>query len=246
VASVGERSLLVVVPALNEEGTVGTVVAGLVGRLDADVLVVDDGSTDRTAALARAAGALVLRHPYNLGVGAALRSGFRFARLRGYERVLQVDGDGQHDLDATASLLERLDTGECDLVVGSRFESGYRVGRVRRFAMQFLSNVVSRRLGVHVPDTTSGFRAFGPAAVERFAASYPSAYLSDTVEALLLAADWGLRVEVVPVVMHPRTAGVASAGPLRSAVMLLRLLLVVALHRVRRPVVAQEVIYVAP
>jgi glycosyltransferase involved in cell wall biosynthesis len=246
VTPVARGSLLVVVPALNEAAAVGGVVGGLLERLDADVLVVDDGSTDRTAAVARAAGAIVLRHPYNLGVGAALRSGFRFARLRGYDRVLQVDGDGQHDLEATKDLLQRLDDGDCDLVVGSRFESGYRTGRVRRLTMQLLSKVVSRRLGVHVPDTTSGFRAFGPAAVERFALSYPSAYLSDTVEALLLAADWGLRVAVVPVVMHPRTTGVASAGPVRSAVMLLRLLLVVALHRVRRPVVTQEVVYVAP
>lgn len=242
----GRRPLLVVVPALNEEGAVGPVVAGLRERLEADVLVVDDGSTDRTAHLAREAGAHVLRHPYNLGVGAALRSGFRYARREGYDRVLQVDGDGQHDLDATKALLARLDEGDCDLVVGSRFESGYQVGLVRRVAMRLLSRLVSRRVGVPVPDTTSGFRAFGPEAVARFATSYPSAYLSDTVEALLLAADWRLRVAVVPVVMHPRTSGVASAGRVRSAVMLLRVLLVVALHRVRRPAVSQEVFHVAP
>ena len=232
-------------PALNEAEAVGAVVEGVLGRLPADVLVVDDGSTDSTGAVASEAGAMVLRHPYNVGVGAALRTGFRFARLHGYDRVLQVDGDGQHDVDHALAMLARLDQGDCDLVVGSRFGSGYKVGIVRRLAMRLLSRVVSRRIGVRVEDTTSGFRAFGPRAVERFATSYPSAYLSDTVEALLLAGDWGLQVDVVPVAMRPRTTGVASAGRVRSAIMLLRLLLVVALHRVRKPVI-QEVARVAP
>jgi glycosyltransferase involved in cell wall biosynthesis len=234
------KPLLVVVPALNEEAAVGEVVRGIRAELGADVLVVDDGSSDRTHRVATAAGAYVLRHPYNLGVGAALRSGFRFAVDHGYDRMLQVDGDGQHDIEAARSLVAALQDADLDLVIGSRFDAGYKVGVVRRTVMRFLSRVVSRHLGVTVRDTTSGFRAFGPKAIARFSVAYPSTYLSDTVEALLLAGDWGLRVAEHPVRMRPRTTGTPSAGPLKSAVLLLRLLLVVLLHRVRSPLVDQE------
>lgn len=229
-------STLVVIPALNEEATVGAVVTAVRSHLEADVLVVDDGSTDRTASVASAHGAHVLQHPFNLGVGAALRSGFRFAAERGYGSVVQVDADGQHDPTEAARLLARLHDEGLDLIVGSRFASGYRVGRGRRVVMRLLSREISRRLGVEVTDTTSGFRAFGPRTVERFARAYPSAYLSDTVEALLLAGDWDLRVAEEPVVMHPRAGGRPSSGPIKSALYLVRLLLVIALHRVRQPI----------
>jgi glycosyltransferase involved in cell wall biosynthesis len=229
------RSKLIVIPALDEEATVGSVVTSIRAEIDADVLVVDDGSTDRTAQEALAAGAMVLQHPYNLGVGAALRSGFRYAVGQGYQAVVQVDADGQHDVQAASRLLGRLGDGELDLVVGSRFGSDYEVGVVRRLSMRVLSRWVSRRLGVEINDTTSGFRAFGPKALERFARSYPSAYLSDTVEALLLAGDWGLRVAEEPVSMRPRAGGKPSSGSLKSAFHLVRLSLVIVLHRVRVP-----------
>jgi glycosyltransferase involved in cell wall biosynthesis len=225
-----------VIPALNEEDTVAAVIAAVRDCLHADVLVVDDGSTDRTAPIARANGAHVLQHPFNLGVGAALRSGFRFAAERGYDAVVQVDADGQHDPSEAARLLARLQGEGLDLVVGSRFASGYRVGTGRRLMMRLLSREVSRRLGVRISDTTSGFRAFGPRTIARFARAYPSAYLSDTVEALLLAGDWGLQVAEEPVVMHPRAGGRPSSGPIKSAAYLLRLVLVIALHRVRQPI----------
>lgn len=232
--------LLVVVPALNEELSVGKVVRAATASVGADVLVIDDGSTDRTIAVAVAAGARVLSHPYNLGVGAALRSGFRFAHEHGYSCVVQVDADGQHDVSDARSLVDKLEAEGLDVVIGSRFEGTYSVGRVRRTFMRLLATIVSRRLGVPIRDTTSGFRAFGPRAVARFARSYPSAYLSDTVEALLLAGDWGFKVREHPVTMHPRTTGTPSAGPVKSALFLLRLFLVILLHRVRSPMIAKE------
>ena len=225
-----------VIPALNEEATVGAVVTAVRSSLHADVLVVDDGSSDRTASVASAHGAHVLQHPFNLGVGAALRSGFRFAAERGYGAVVQVDADGQHDASEAARLLSRLVDEELDLIIGSRFAAGYRVGRGRRTVMRLLSREISRRLGVRVTDTTSGFRAFGPRTIQRFARAYPSAYLSDTVEALLLAGDWNLRVAEEPVVMHPRAGGRPSSGPVKSVLHLVRLLLVIVLHRVRQPI----------
>jgi len=228
--------LLVVIPALNEEETVGAVVRSVRLHLDADVLVVDDGSSDRTATIAQAAGAYVIQHPFNLGVGAALRTGFRFAVDHGAAAVVQVDADGQHDPSDALRLVERLGEDSLDLVIGSRFAAGYHVGRLRRVTMRMLSWEVSRRLGTRVTDTTSGFRAFGKRAVERFARAYPSAYLSDTVEALLLAADWNLRVAEEPVTMRPRAGGRPSAGRLKSTFHLTRLALVIVLHRVRRPI----------
>ena len=187
--------MLIVIPALNEAETIGRVIDDAIETLRADVLVIDDGSTDATAGVARAAGATVLSHPFNLGVGGAIRTGLRYAALRGYERVVQIDADGQHLPSEAARLLARLDDDGVDLVVGSRFAAGYArtaagydVSLLRRLSMRMLSRLVSRRLHTPISDTTSGFRAFGPKALEVFAPAYPSAYLSDTVEALLIAA----------------------------------------------------------
>lgn len=225
--------LLVIVPALNEAGAIADVVADAHRSLDATVVVVDDGSSDGTGEAARRAGALVLRHPFNLGVGAAVRTGLRYAVESGYETVLQLDGDGQHDPYEARLLLSRLERGDVDVVVGSRFEFGYACGRLRRTVMRLLSSIVSRRLGTTITDTTSGFRAFGGPAVAYFARVYPSDYLSDTVEALLLAADARLRVAEVPIHMRRRCTGTASTNPVTGAFHVLRLLLVVGVHRFR-------------
>ena len=199
------------------------------------MLVVDDGSSDRTGEIAQAAGAWVLSHPFNLGVGAALRSGFRYSAEHGYTTMLQLDADGQHDPAFAAALLAPLEDG-ADLVVGSRFAAGFQIGRTRRLCMRWLARIVSRRAHVEITDTTSGFRAFGKRAVERFAVSYPTEYLSDTVEALLLAAAWQLDIREVAVEMRPRQGGHPSTGSVRSLYHLIRLVLVIALHRVRLPI----------
>ena len=226
-------------PALNEAATVAAVVAATRDELGADVLVVDDGSSDATAAEAAKAGATVARHPFNLGVGVAMRTGFRHATRHGYDVLVQVDADGQHPPAEAAVLIARVLAGEADIVVGSRFAGSgpppYPVSVVRRWAMRLLARRVSRRLGTTITDATSGLRAFGPAAIDRLADAYPGAYLSDTVETLLLAGQWGLEVEEIPVTMHPRAAGEASAGGWRSSYHLVRILVVMALFDVRRP-----------
>jgi len=226
--------VLVIVPALNEAATVAAVVTSIRQHLDADVLVVDDGSRDATAAQATAAGAVVLSHPFNLGVGAALRTGFRYARDSGHQIALQVDADGQHEASDGKGMIDLIVDGEADLVVGSRFSAGYRVGLLRRLSMRVLSRRVTKVLGVTITDTTSGFRAFGRPAIETFAVRYPSAYLSDTVEALLIAGEQGLRVVEVPVHMHQRQGGQASSGTLKSLYHLVRLTLVMFVFRLRK------------
>jgi len=231
-------SVLAIVPALNEEATVAAVVHAIRTDLGADVLVVDDGSTDATAAKAIAAGAQVARHPFNLGVGAALRTGFRYADSRDYLIAIQVDADGQHVATEAHTLLELVASGAADVAVGSRFADGsgeYGVGAMRRFSMRVLSRIVSRRIGTRITDTTSGFRAFDRVAIERYAQAYPTAYLSDKVEALLLTSVWGLTVVEVPVAMRERMGGQASNNALKSIYHLCRLMLVIALHPLRRP-----------
>lgn len=223
---------LVIVPAFEEVASVGDVVSRI-RSLGLDTLVVDDGSTDGTAAAARAAGARVLRLPVNIGVGGALRAGFRKARRLGYRRVVQVDADLQHDPAEIPRLLALADQGH-DLVVGSRFtEPGYRTSPVRRWAMRLLGRVVSGRLGVPLDDVTSGFRVISEPLLSVFAEHYPAEYLSDTVEALLLAHDHGARIGQVAVRMEARTTGRATPS-LAAAGHFLRILLVILIRPRRR------------
>ena len=198
---------LVVTPAHDEEESVGLVVEGVRG-LGLPVLVVDDGSTDNTAVAASAAGATVLRLPVNAGVGAALRTGFRYAVRHGFKRVVQVDADLQHPPEGIPLLLDAADDG-AELVIGSRFDSGYDPG-ARRLGMRLLSALVSRRIGTRVTDPTSGFKVVTEPLLSEFARSYPAEYLGDTVEALLQAGSFGARIVEVPVPMEQRSAGVAT------------------------------------
>jgi len=226
---------LVVIPALNEESAVGDVVTAVRDVLPtAHVVVVDDGSTDKTADVARGAGADVISLPFNVGVGGALRAGFRYARRFGYERVVQVDGDGQHNPVHIPDLLGALV--DADVVIGARFAGvgDYEVRGPRKLAMRLLARSLSRRTGQRLTDTTSGFRAFNRKAVELFAVDYPAEYLGDTVEALVIAARAGLRVTQIPVEMRPRTTGAPSQHWVKSTVYLGRVFLALAMSRLRR------------
>jgi glycosyltransferase involved in cell wall biosynthesis len=230
-----ERTLIVM-PAYNEQESVGDVVREVFRKAPGvTVLVVDDGSKDATSAVARAAGARVATLPFNLGVGGAMRAGFRYALACGFENVVQVDSDGQHDPVGIPALLAQLATS--DLVLGARFagEGEYSVRGPRQWAMVVLARVLSSIANTRLTDTTSGFRASGPRAVRLFAETYPAEYLGDTIEALVIAARSGLTIRQIPVVMRPRAGGVPSHNPFRSATYLSRatLALVFALIRPR-------------
>lgn len=222
--------LLVVIPAYNEASALPGVLDEVERELgDLDVLVVDDGSLDDTSAAARAGGASVIRLPFNLGVGGALRAGFRYALDEGYDRVVQLDADGQHDPRSVRLLLDGLDQG-ADLVIGNRFGSGvapYSVGAARGGAMLVLRVMVRIAVGNRYRDTTSGFRAFGPRAVELFSRELSVEYMGDTVEALLLALREGLRVQEVPTPMRSRAAGEPSNRRFRLVYRYLCALLVI-------------------
>jgi glycosyltransferase involved in cell wall biosynthesis len=176
-------------------------------------LVVDDGSRDETSAIATERGAAVARLPINLGVGGALRTGFRYAVDHGYDTVVQVDADGQHVADHIRHLLAALDEQGLDMVVGSRFagDSGYRMPYVRRLCVRLLSFVIRRSGRTRITDPTSGFRAIRSPLLAAFAADFPAHYLGDTFEAVLVAARRGYRLGEIPVEMRERQGGRPSA-----------------------------------
>ncbi|MCZ7374212.1 glycosyltransferase family 2 protein [Micromonospora sp. WMMC250] len=230
----GKRTLIII-PALNESGSIADVVGEVRGELPGvDVLVVDDGSTDRTAAVAVAAGARVAKLPYNLGVGGAMRLGYRYARDNDYDVAIQIDADGQHDPRYVPKLVDLLD--DNDLVIGARFagEGDYNVRGPRRWAMVMLSAVLSKVARTKLTDTTSGFRAANRRVIEMFAGWYPAEYLGDTVETLVHTARRGYRIKQVPVAMRKRMAGTPSHSPARAMIYLGRAFAVLTLALIRR------------
>ena len=233
------RRTLVAIPAWNEEGSIASVIAKVrEHRPDADILVVSDGSTDRTAEFARAAGATVAVLPFNVGVGGAMRTAFLHASRNGYQAMVQVDADGQHEPAELDALIDGLD--DADIVVGNRFHPGstYAVRGPRRWAMRLLSSALSRMAGSPIQDTTSGFRSAGPRAIGLFAVEYPAEYLGDTVGSLAIAIRGGLVVHEAPVTMYFREHGRPSKNALWSALYLGRAslaLVVTLLHRSARP-----------
>lgn len=215
--------VLVIVPAWNEENNVGhTVREILTAGSDYDVVVVDDGSSDRTSEVAAAAGATVLVLPFNLGVGGAMKTGFTYAQRHGYTRAIQVDADGQHNPDDIAKVIAGLEN--ADISIGARFaEVGtYSAKGPRRWAMIFLASVVSRVAKTRLTDVTSGFRAANERAIAQYVHYYPAEYLGDTIDSLVAALHAGLTVSQVPVAMRPRMTGRPSQGAAGSTIYLFR------------------------
>ena len=206
------RGVLVVIPAYNEHDCIAAVVDEVRGA-GFDCLVVDDASRDDTADIARAHGAAVVQLPINLGVGGALRTGFRYAVDHDCTTVVQVDADGQHVADHIRHLLAALDEQSLDMVVGSRFagDNGYRMTFVRRLCVRVLSSVIRRTGKARISDPTSGFRAIRTPLLGAFAADFPAHYLGDTFEAVLVAARRGYRLGEIPVEMRERQGGRPSA-----------------------------------
>jgi glycosyltransferase involved in cell wall biosynthesis len=230
---------LIVMPAFNEEEAVGDVVREVLTTLPGvHCLVISDGSTDRTQAVAEAAGATVLVLPFNLGVGGAMRLGFKYAVEHGFANVVQLDSDGQHDPRSVPELIARLDS--ADIVIGARFagEGDYSVGGPRKWAMKVLAVALSRIAKTPLTDVTSGFKAAGPRAVRLFAVHYPAEYLGDTIESLVLASRGGCTVTQVPVSMRPRAGGVPSQNPFTSAIYLGRAAMALVIALLRSPISA--------
>ena len=235
-----DRSCLAVVPAYNEAGTVSRVIAALHEHAPAfDVVVIDDGSTDATADEARAAGARVIRHPFNLGIGGAVQSGFNFALENGYDYMVQVDADGQHDPSEIPTLARAMEEHpEIDVICGSRFLKDLQyVGPVsRRAGIHLFAFILSRIVGQKVTDPTSGFRLYNRRAISLFARDYPHDY--PEVEAVLVLHYHRLRMREVAVRMFQRGGGSSSITSGKSVYYMIKVLLAIFVGLARaRPVV---------
>ncbi|MFI5123620.1 MAG: glycosyltransferase family 2 protein, partial [Vicinamibacteria bacterium] len=201
-----------------------------------DVVVVDDGSNDATGAVAAGEGAVVITHPYNLGIGGAVQSGYKYALRRGYDVAVQVDGDGQHKPEYLPELLEALQTtgDEADMVCGSRFrgDPGYKVPFGRRLGNMIFSVVLSTLTRQKITDPTSGFRMTNRRGIELFARDYPHDY--PEVEALLMLHAHHLRLHEVPVRMNARGFGSSSIDYPRSAYYMAKVMLALFVGLFRR------------
>jgi glycosyltransferase involved in cell wall biosynthesis len=206
-----------IVPAYNEEGSIRAVVSEIrEADPELEVVVVDDGSTDATAALAAGAGATVLSLPYNLGIGAAVQTGLQYAYENDFDVAVQIDGDGQHDCRELEQLLAPILSGAADIAVGSRFAGQrlYRPSLARWIGIVLFAGLVSLIVRQRVTDTTSGFRAMNRRGIRLFAADYPHDY--PEVEATVLVFRHRLRMVEVPVAMRQRETGRSSITVFRS------------------------------
>jgi glycosyltransferase involved in cell wall biosynthesis len=223
-------------PALNEAEQIAAVIAEA-RRVDpsVEVIVVDDGSVDETAAEARRAGAEVIRLPYNLGIGGAVQTGFKYAFEHGFDIAFQLDGDGQHDPRQLDAIIEPVASGEADIAIGSRFLglAQYRVPFGRRVAMALFARFVSLVIRQPLSDTSSSFRAVNRRAMKLFAHEYPHGYL-ETVEATVMAAKYGLRLVEVPVVMRERMFGRSSLTVPRAGFYAFKVVVAVFISLFRR------------
>ena len=212
---------LVIMPAWNESESIGNTIREVFEfGPPCDVLVVDDGSRDNTAQVARESGATVLQLPFNMGVGGAMRTGFKYAKNHGYSRVIQVDADGQHDPRDIKAVLDGLQ--HADIAIGARFadKGNYTVRGPRKWAMKVLAWTISKVAGTTLTDVTSGFRAANTKAIRQYVDHYPAEYLGDTVDSLVVAIRSGCTVRQVAVSMRARQGGTPSHDPMKAAIYL--------------------------
>lgn len=228
--------ILIIVPALNEAGSIQRVIAAIHESVPtADVVVINDGSIDDTGRLAQAAGAIVLNMPYNVGIGAAVQTGFIYAAQNGYDIAVQTDGDGQHPPSEIPKLIDALQTGEADLIIGSRFaeDTGYQQSIARRLGGWILAKILTIATGAPITDPTSGFRASNAKTLALCARLYPHDYPEP--EAIIILHRAGLTIREIPVQMKHRDSGRSSITPLRSGYYMTKVILAILINLLRKP-----------
>ena len=233
------NDVLVVVPAFNEAASIGQVLDGIQSH-GFRVLVIDDGSTDETSVVAHQKNAIVLALPLNVGVGGALRCGFRYAVENGFSAIIQCDADGQHLPSHLMDLVEATNRTDAHMMIGSRFGSEkttHDPSLLRRFAMLALSKVAQHATKHSITDSTSGFRLIREPLLSELATHLPAYYLGDTFETVVVAGRAGYHVEEIGVAMASRKHGASSSGNFRSIVLIGKVLATVLLgihFRLRR------------
>lgn len=230
------QHILILIPAFNEEGNLRKIIEEIfVQNLPLKILVINDGSTDRTSQEASQAGADVIALPFNLGIGAAVQTGFQFAQRYGYSYVVRVDGDGQHDPNYIDDILEPVQKNMADMVMGSRFLPpflGYRSSWVRRCGIQFFAWLISLLASTPITDPTSGFTCYNKKMISLFAKKFPQDYPEP--EAILLAKQAGGRIQEVPVQMRKRTSGVSSIRYVRTLYYLIKVTIAILLDLIKK------------
>ena len=234
--TVKQVKTLIVVPAFNEEGNIEKTINEIMAiNVPLTVLVINDGSSDRTGAIARASGAKVVSLPFNLGIGGAVQTGFKFAVRHDFDLMVQVDGDGQHDMNFLKRLIEPVLNNEVDMSIGSRFIPpflGYQSSFVRRIGINFFAWLISLLTDYKVTDPTSGFRAYNKKMIGIFAEYYPHDFPEP--EAIMVAGRYQARIKEVPVVMRKRMAGNSSIRYFKTLYYMIKVTIAILLGRLKQ------------
>jgi hypothetical protein len=231
-----KKKILVILPAWNEEEKIASVIQQVKAEIpEAKILVINDGSTDQTEPKALAAGAKVLSHPFNMGYGVALQTGYKYALKYGFDNVLQMDADGQHDPRSLRTLLKIVEEGKADVAIGSRFlgEKKYRISFCRRIGMHLFGFIATFLSGQKITDPTSGYQALGPKAIKFFTREvFPGDYPDADVLVMLHRA--GFRIQEVAVAMHPNLQGKSMHSGFKPIYYTYKVFLSIALNLVRK------------
>jgi glycosyltransferase involved in cell wall biosynthesis len=198
----------IIIPAFNEEKNIPSVIESLAKFCSADIVVIDDGSTDRTSANAKKAGAHVVRHPFNLGYGVALQTGYKYASENNYDYLLQIDGDGQHDPSYTPEMFAKVEGNECDIVIGSRFLKNnlYKPGFLKIMAIKLFRLIIKIITGEKITDPTSGYQCMNRRVLifftdDSFPCDYPDANI------IIILHRMGFKIMEMPVKMIANPEG---------------------------------------
>lgn len=229
------NKVLIIIPAYNEAESIAGVISAVKKELpDAGIVVINDGSVDATSSIAKGLGVTVVDLPYNMGIGAAMQTGYRYAALNGYDIAVQVDGDGQHPPDQITYLIRPISEGKADMVIGSRFleKVGYHPSLARGIGIKIFSTVISLITGQRITDTTSGFRAVNKGAIEFFTRNYPDDY--PEVEAIALLYKAGFNIMETAVRMKERTGGRSSITALQAVYYMVKVFLSVFIDMLKR------------
>jgi glycosyltransferase involved in cell wall biosynthesis len=239
---ISEKDILVLIPAFDEGGRVGEVIREVRQNLrQARILVVDDGSNDRTARVSREAGACVVSHPFNLGVGTALQTGYKYAVQNGFRYVIQLDADGQHSPAFLPSFVAKLKETEADLIIGSRFLNGknHDVPFVRRVGNLLFARLLSMLIGEKLTDPTSGYRALKSTVLQfcigdTYGFDYPDA------DFLLTLHRAGFHIEEIPIQVKPRSGGRSQHSGLAPVYYVIKMLLSILIILLRKRTVERK------
>lgn len=223
---------LIIIPAYNEAANIEKVINNIVQNYPQyDYVIINDGSTDKTEKVCVNAGYQVLNLPINMGIGGAVQTGYRYAKKNNYDAAVQIDGDGQHDVAFLEDMLKLLETGEADVVIGSRFvqKEGFQSSQIRRVGIRFLSILARILTGVQIRDITSGYRVVNRRFIEIYANDYPADYPEP--EAMIIAAVHGGRIKEYPVIMRERENGTSSITFKKSVYYMIKVTLAMLVRR---------------